>query len=163
MFDNLIEKKKCPLPFRCSLRPAKCYRKTKMKRLTDSIEVLSMMAWTTTMRAFIRGNFTFHRIAKKPLMVAIILSKTGNDRAIGGSSSGAVCVLSQLLGNVPKNSQKYSAPSELMLASGCWSLYNSLSVNMNPNPFASSCKMAPTIWTSTQVIGGKRMNPCKGL
>jgi len=45
---------------------------------------------------------------------AIILSKNGNDRAIGGASSGQL-VLSQPLGNIQSHFLRYSVPLELML------------------------------------------------
>ena len=85
---------------------------------------------------------------------AIRLSKNGNDRAIGGSSSGAVCAFTAAW-ECPANSPASSVPSVPTSASAGATGIRPLSGNTNPSRCGCFCRTEPTTTTSTRATGGK--------
>ncbi|WP_332369195.1 alpha/beta hydrolase [Spirosoma telluris] len=89
---------------------------------------------------------------------AIRLSKNGNDRAIGGSSSGPF-VRSRLPGNVPMPLVGYSAQLVRMLVYVGPTRSIHWSVRLNLNHFAFFYRTVPTTSTYTPVTGGWPIKP----
>src|SRR5260221_8375550 len=91
VFDNLIAKKEMPVTIGVFITPGKVMAKDKeaaLDRFNRSFEYDGVN--DNYVRFLLEEIFPFVEQQKTTSGRAIVLSKNGNDRAIGGSSSGAV-------------------------------------------------------------------------
>ena len=92
VFDNLIHKKEMPVTIGVFVMHGRVMAADGMPRLTALIAVMNMTAWATATPASCSKSFCPKwKPRKLPDGRPIRLSHDGNDRAIGGSSSGAIC------------------------------------------------------------------------
>ena len=110
VFDNLIEKKEMPITIGVFITPGKVLSKNKdeaLDRFNRSFEYDGVN--DNYARFLLEEILPFIELQKTTDGRAIILSKTGNDRAIGGSSSGAVCAFTAAWERPEEFSKVFSA------------------------------------------------------
>ena len=115
VFDNLIAKSEMPVTIGVFISPGKV-----LAQSTDALDRFNRSFEYDGLgdkygRFLLDEIFPFVESQKATDGRAIRLSKNGNDRAIGGSSSGAVCAFTAAWEN-PEEFQGYSVPLVLMLA-----------------------------------------------
>ena len=110
VFDNLIAKKEMPVTIGVFVTPGKVLSKSKdeaLDRFNRSFEYDGVN--DNYARFLLEEIFPFVESQKAIDGRAIILSKNGNDRAIGGSSSGAVCAFTAAWERPEEFSKVFSA------------------------------------------------------
>jgi gluconolactonase len=110
VFDNLIAKKETPITIGVFVTPGKVLTQNKeeaIDRFNRSFEYDGL--GDTYSRFLLEEVFPFVESKKTTDGRAIILSKKGNDRAIGGSSSGAVCAFTAAWERPEEFSRVFSA------------------------------------------------------
>src|SRR6187549_3217152 len=110
VFDNLIAKKEMPVTIGIFVTPGKVLVQNKdlaLDRFNRSFEYDGL--GDAYVRFLLEEVFPFVESKKASDGRAIILSKSGNDRAIGGSSSGAVCAFTAAWERPEEFSRVFSA------------------------------------------------------
>ncbi len=110
VFDNLIAKKEMPITIGVFVTPGKVLSQNKeeaIDRFNRSFEYDGL--GDTYSRFLLEEVFPFVESKKTTDGRAITLSKNGNDRAIGGSSSGAVCAFTAAWEHPEEFSRVFSA------------------------------------------------------
>jgi sugar lactone lactonase YvrE/enterochelin esterase-like enzyme len=109
VFDNLIAKKEMPVTIGVFITPGKVLAQTdaSLDRFNRSFEYDGLGDFYA--RFLVDEIFPFVESKKATDGRAIILSKSGNDRAIGGSSSGAVCAFTAAWERPEEFSRVFSA------------------------------------------------------
>jgi sugar lactone lactonase YvrE/enterochelin esterase-like enzyme len=110
VFDNLIAKNEMPITIGVFITPGKVLAQNKeeaLDRFNRSFEYDGL--GDTYARFLVEEVFPFVEMQKASDGRAIVLSKKGNDRAIGGSSSGAVCAFTAAWEHPEEFSRVFSA------------------------------------------------------
>ncbi len=110
VFDNLIAKKEMPVTIGVFVTPGRVVAKDKdaaQDRFNRSFEYDGVN--DNYVRFLLEEIFPFVEQQKTANGRAIVLSKNGNDRAIGGSSSGAVCAFTAAWERPEEFSKVFSA------------------------------------------------------
>jgi gluconolactonase len=110
VFDNLIAKKEIPITIGVFVTPGKVLAPNKdeaLDRFNRSFEYDGL--GDAYARFLLEEVFPFVESKKTTDGRAIVLSKNGNDRAIGGSSSGAVCAFTAAWERPQEFSRVFSA------------------------------------------------------
>ena len=110
VFDNLIAKKEIPITIGVFITPGKVLAQNKdeaLDRFNRSFEYDGL--GDAYSRFLLEEVFPFVESKKTSDGRLIVLSKNGNDRAIGGSSSGAVCAFTAAWEHPEEFSRVFSA------------------------------------------------------
>jgi gluconolactonase len=110
VFDNLIHQKEMPLTIGIFISPGKVLAQTEgesQDRFNRSFEYDGL--GDSYVRFLLEEIFPFVESQKTSGGLPILLSKSGNDRAIGGSSSGAVCAFTAAWERPDEFSRVFSA------------------------------------------------------
>ncbi|MBL7858951.1 MAG: SMP-30/gluconolactonase/LRE family protein [Cyclobacteriaceae bacterium] len=109
VFDNLIAKNEMPITIGVFITPGKvlAQNETAIDRFNRSFEYDGLS--DAYARFILEEVFPFVESQKTSDGRAIVLSKNGNDRAIGGSSSGAVCAFTAAWERPEEFSRVFSA------------------------------------------------------
>ncbi len=110
VFDNLIAKNEMPITIGIFITPGKVLAQNKdmaLDRFNRSFEYDGL--GNAYARFLLEEVFPFVESKKTSNGRSIVLSKSGNDRAIGGSSSGAVCAFTAAWEHPEEFSRVFSA------------------------------------------------------
>jgi len=157
VFDNLIHKKEMPVTIGVFVMHGRVAAADANAALDRSTAAMNTTASATLMSAFLLEELLPEVETKKTADGrAIRLSKNGNDRAIGGSSSGAICAFTAAWERPDAFQPRLQRHWHVRRPARRRPLSDAHSQDGAENRFASICKMARTISTSTAATGGWR-------